>query len=116
MGCQLLAAAGTEAILVPRATPPESWERWKLVLRANAVTCAAWVVSVNRPRPEGDARIGGPSVVIAPDGRVVVETTEPVVTAVLDVAAVETARRGYPGYLARPAGLYAEAWRRAAGD
>ncbi len=110
-GCQLLAAAGAEAVLAPRATPTESWPRWRLVLRADAVTSAAWVVSVNRPRPEGEAAIGGPSVVISPTGEVLLETEEPVAVVTLEREAVRRARADYPGMLALPAGLYAAGWR-----
>ena len=37
-GCHLLGALGAELILGPRATPTETYQRWRLVLRANAVT------------------------------------------------------------------------------
>jgi predicted amidohydrolase len=109
-GSHLLAAAGAMAILVPRATPAESWERWRLVLRANALTTACWVVSVNRPRPEAGAAIGGPSIVIAPDGHVLHEATDPLTVVVLDADAAARARRAYPGYLDMPAALYARGW------
>ena len=110
VGCQLLAAAGAEVVLAPRATPTDSWPRWRLVLRAGAVTSAAYVLSVNRPRPEGAAAIGGPSVAIAPDGRVLLETTEPVATVALRRESVRLARRDYPGSLPLRTGVYASAW------
>ena len=113
-GFQLLAAGGAEVVLAPRATPPETYERWKLVLRAAAVTSATYVISVNRPRPELGAAIGGPSIAIDPFGEVIAETTEPVELVSLDPAVVRDARREYPGYLARFPALYAEAWRRLA--
>src|SRR5690606_27560850 len=46
-----LAAAGAVAILHPRATEAATYERWKLVLRSTAITCCAYVLSVNRPGP-----------------------------------------------------------------
>ena len=70
-GFQLLAAQGCEVVLAPRATPPETYERWRMVLRANAVMSGAYLVSVNRPRSENGASIGGPSLSIAPTGEVV---------------------------------------------
>ena len=112
----VLGALGALAVLAPRATPPESWERWRLVLRANAVTSGLYVVSVNRPRPEAGAPIGGPSVAIAPDGRVLLETHEPLSCVTLERGAVEAASRTYPGYLPVRSALYAEGWRRAAGE
>lgn len=114
-GAQLLVAGGAEAILAPRATPPETWWRWRLVLRASAVTGGVYVVSVNRPAEPGSP-VGGPTMVVAPDGEVVVETTEPLVLVALDRDAVRTARREYPGYLPFRADVYARAWEAVAGD
>jgi predicted amidohydrolase len=113
-GIQLLAAQGAEVVLAPRATPPETWERWRTVLRANAIMAGAYVVSVNRPRPERGASIGGPSIAIAPTGEVLVESTDPVSTVELSRADVDEARRDYPGYLERFPALYAESWNRLA--
>ncbi len=107
---QLLAHQGAEIIVAPRATPPESYERWQLVLRANAVMSGAFVVSVNRPRPEGGAHIGGPSIAIAPDGSVLAESTDPVCVVTLERSTLDTARTDYPGYLKRFPGLYARGW------
>ncbi len=109
-----LAALGAEAILVPRATPAESWWRWRLVLRAAAVASCSFVISVNRPGRRSGGVIGGPSVAIAPSGEVLLETTEPVAAVRLERSALEAARRDYPGYLDVRAGVYAEAWERAA--
>lgn len=110
-GALLAAALGAELVLHPRATPTATYPRWELVLRALAVTGATWLVSVNRPRPEGDADIGGPSLVVGPDGRIVLQTTEPLAIARLDRAAVAAARAVYPGDLAVRAQLYARGWR-----
>lgn len=108
-GCQLLAAAGAAVILVPRATPAETWARWRLVLRADAVTSAAWLVTVNRPAdPAGP--IGGPSAVIAPDGRVVAESEDGLAIVRLDGRSVTRARTDYPGYLDFHPALYRDAW------
>jgi len=110
-GSHLLGAVGAEAILVPRATEVGSWERWKLVLRANAVTSTAYVLSVNRRDPIA-IPLGGPSVAIDPHGRVVTESLDPMVVVTLSRVVVEEARRVYPGYMPVRAGLYAEAWRK----
>jgi N-carbamoylputrescine amidase len=111
-GCQLLAAQGAAVILVPRATPASSYERWRLVLRADAVTSAAWVVSVNRPGNEAGVDVDGPSVVISPDGRVVLETTDSLAVVDIDSASVARARKAYPGYLPFASELYARSWNR----
>lgn len=109
-GFQLLAAQGAEVVLAPRATPPETYARWRLVLRADAVTSGTYVVSANRPRPEAGASIGGPSVVIAPSGEILSETNEPVHVVTLERAVVRRAARDYPGYLERFPRLYARGW------
>lgn len=111
-GIQLLAAQGAEVILAPRATPPETYDRWKMVLRANAVMSGAYVISANRPRPEGGASIGGPSLAIAPSGEVMAETTEPVHVVTLKRSVVQRAGREYPGYLKRFPEVYAKGWSR----
>ena len=112
-GSGALAAMGAEVLLVPRATPPETWGRWELVLRANAVTSCAYVISVNRPGARSSGVIGGPSVAIDPNGDILLETTEPVAVVTLERAALEAARRAYPGYLDVRTDVYEDAWMRA---
>ena len=114
-GSHLLGAMGAEVILAPRATPRSSTERWLLVMRANAITSGLFVVSTNRPGPEGGVSIGGPSVVIAPDGEVTIQTEEPLAIACLQRARLLRARQEYPGYLPVRADLYADGWSRLAG-
>lgn len=109
-GSHVLGAKGAEVILAPRCTPTSSYERWKLVLRANAVTSCAFVISTNRPRPEQGVPIGGASIAIAPDGEVLAESTDPVCVVDLDPAALRAARDEYPGYIAVRSDLYARAW------
>ncbi len=109
-GFQLLAAQGVEVVLAPRATPPETYERWRMVLRANAIMSGAYLVSVNRPGPEGGASIGGPSLAIAPTGEVLAETTDPVHVVTLERSAVAEASTEYPGYLKRFPEVYAKGW------
>ena len=109
-GSHLLGAMGAEAVLLPRATEAGSWERWKLVLRANAVTSTAYVLSVNRRDPIA-IPLGGPSIAIDPHGRVVAESLDPMVVVTLSRAVVEEARHVYPGYMPFRAGLYADVWR-----
>ncbi len=108
-GGQLLADQGAQAILVPRATEPGSWPRWQLVMRAVALTTAAYVVSVNRP-DDPEVPIGGPSVVMDPDGNVVLETTEEMVIAHLAHEPVVRARTSYPGYLPPRPRPYLRGW------
>ncbi len=114
-GFQLLAADGADLVCAPRATPPETYDRWRLVLRANAVMACAFVVSTNRPGPEAGAPIGGPSLAIGPDGSILAETTEPVFLVDLDRETLTRCRADYPGYLRRFPELYAEGWQRVRG-
>jgi predicted amidohydrolase len=111
--CHALAAAGALAILGPRATEAATWERWKLVLQATAITSCAYVLSVTRPRPEQGVPLGGPAAAIAPDGQVLLETNATVGLVTLQRRAVETARMGYPGYLTVRPELYRRAWQEA---
>ena len=114
-GSHLLGAEGTEAILIPRATEERSYQRWKLVFRANALTSCAYVLSVNRPNPEEGVLIGGPSVAVDPNGEVLLETTGRMDLVTLDSRVVSAARRAYPGYLPVRARLYADGWAEVAG-
>ena len=114
-GTHLLGAQGAQAVLIPRATEERSYQRWKTVFRANALTSCLYVLSVNRPRPEEGVLIGGPSVAIAPNGDVLLETTDPVGLVTLESKVVADARRDYPGYLPVRARLYADAWAEVAG-
>jgi predicted amidohydrolase len=113
-GAQLLAAQGAELIIVPRATEPGGYRRWRLVFQSVAITNAAWVVSVNRPT-DSAVPIGGPSLVVNPAGEVVLETEDPLAVVTIDRAAVTSARASYPGYLLARCEVYADGWRAASG-
>jgi len=109
-GSQILSSGGAEVVFAPRATPPETYERWRLILRANAIMSGAYVLSTNRPRPEGGAPIGGPSLAIDPFGHVMIETSDPIALVKLERSMVEQASRDYPGYLDRFPDVYAKGW------
>ncbi|MHC4977045.1 MAG: carbon-nitrogen hydrolase family protein [Planctomycetota bacterium] len=109
-GCHLLGAQGVECILNPRAATQHEIEIWKPVWRANALTSCAYVLSVNRPAPEQGVPIGGASICVAPNGEMILETTDTVSAVTLDRAAIEKARVDYPGYLPVRARMYAQAW------
>ena len=61
-----LGAQGAVAMINPRASEEATYQRWKTVWRANALTSCCYVLSVNRPHPEDGVLIGGPSVVLDP--------------------------------------------------
>jgi predicted amidohydrolase len=109
-GTHLVAAQGAMAVLIPRATEETTYQRWKLVFRANALTSCCYVLSVNRPDPEPGALIGGPSLAVDPAANVIVETTETLALVTLDASAIGLAKQKYPGYLPVRARLYADAW------
>jgi N-carbamoylputrescine amidase len=113
-GSHLLGAMGAEAILIPRATELQTYPRWKVVFQANALTSTAYVLSVNRPEPEEGVLIGGPSVAVDPEGRMLVETTDRLAVVMLEREVIRQARTDYPGYLPIRASLYARAWSRLA--
>ena len=110
-GSHILAALGASAVLAPRATESATFPRWELVFRANAMTSAVWIVSVNRPAPESGVPLGGPSIVVSPEGEIAARSMERLAIFQLDESAVERARRGYPGYLDTRADVYADGWR-----
>lgn len=110
-GAHVLAALGAEAILIPRATVGGLYERvWKPIWRANALVGGCYVLSVNRPSPEQGIPLSGASIVVAPDGEVVLESFDPISLFTLERTRVEAARRDYPAYLMIHPRRYAEAW------
>ena len=109
-GTHLLGAQGVVVMINPRATEEATYQRWKAVWRANALTSCCYVLSVNRPHPEDGVLIGGPSIAIDPTGATLLETTDGVALVTLETKIAADARRGYPGYLPVRARLYADAW------
>jgi predicted amidohydrolase len=113
-GLHLLGAEGAMAAIIPRASEEQTYQPWKIVFRANALTSCLYVLSVNRPYPEDGVLIGGPSIAVDPSGNVMLETTDTIGLVTLDAAVVRKARAEYPGYLPVRAALYADAWREVA--
>jgi N-carbamoylputrescine amidase len=93
---------GADLILVPRATPLASLERWKTVITAAAIVSGCYVASSNRNgTPESGIAFGGRGWIFDPWGNLLSETTSenPVVTAEIDLAKVQEAKREYPRYV-----------------
>ena len=109
-GVHLLGAQGALAMINPRSSEERTYQRWKTVWRANALTSCLYVLSVNRPHPEDGVLIGGPSTCFDPHGELLLETTDTLALVTLDAKVVTDARRAYPGYLPVRARLYADAW------
>jgi predicted amidohydrolase len=114
-GSHLLGAQGAMAVFAPRATEERTYQSWKVVFRANALTSCCYILSVNRPHPEDGVLIGGASIAVDPNGHVLVETTDAIAIVTLDAEVVQRARIAYPGYLPVRARLYAAAWGEIAG-
>jgi deaminated glutathione amidase len=92
-----LVERGAEALVLPAAwvAGERKVEHWRTLLRARAIENTVWVVAVAQPGP----RYSGHSLVVAPDGDVVVEAGEDeevTLDAVLDREAVSTVRRTNP--------------------
>jgi predicted amidohydrolase len=115
-GAQILRAQGAELLLVPRATSSETYKRWKLILRANAIMSEAYLISVNRPFSEFGVDIGGPSLAVAPDGEILFEGTDPLAIVEVDGNKLKAIGSQYPGYLPRFAGLYSQGWSKLTGS
>lgn len=109
-GTHILAARGARLVLHPRATESDSFDHWRLVMRATARTATVWIASVNRPRPEQGVSLGGPSVVVDPTGEVVAEGYQTLMHWDIDTSRNEEASRTYPGYLGVRSDVYANAW------
>jgi len=62
------------------------------------------------PAPEFGVALGGPSVAIAPDGEVLLETTAPLAVVELDRGAIAAARKRYPRLHGGPRRPYGQAW------
>jgi predicted amidohydrolase len=91
-----LVEQGAEALVVPAAwvAGERKVEHWRTLLRARAIENTVWVIGVGQPGP----RYSGHSMVVAPDGDVVLEAGEDaaVLDAVIDRSAVADVRRTNP--------------------
>ena len=91
-----LVEKGAEALVVPAAwvAGDRKVEHWRTLLRARAIENTVWVIGVGQPAP----RYTGHSIVVAPDGDVVVEADghPAVLEAVIDREAVADVRRTNP--------------------
>jgi len=109
-GALALAAQGAEAVINPRATEAATIDRWRVVFHALAITSAAYIISVNRPRAEQGVLIGGPNVAVDPLGCTLVDSTDQISIVTIKRSIVTEVRKKYPGYLPVRTDLYAKAW------
>ncbi|MCS7144467.1 MAG: carbon-nitrogen family hydrolase [Archaeoglobaceae archaeon] len=87
---------GAEIIVVPAEFPKQRIEHWKTLLKARAIENQLFVVGVNCV--EGDLDYGGNSMLVDPEGKVLVEsgTYQEVLMADIDLADVQRTREKLP--------------------
>ena len=107
-GVRLLGLKGAELVCAPRATEFFRIEQWRIVMQAEAITSGCFVASANRCGREGELRMGGMSLIVHPQGRVMAEagSREEVLVAHLDLDHVREYRTRYPLNLDARADLY----------
>jgi N-carbamoylputrescine amidase len=109
-GSHLLAAAGADVIVGPRSTEIATYDKWRPVWIANALTTGCYVCSVNRPAPEEGVLIGGASIAVAPNGEVLAESCDAITVFTVRRSTIEQSRIDYPGYLPCRSDVYARCW------
>ena len=109
-GSHLLAAAGADVIVGPRSTELATYDKWRPVWVANALTTGCYVCTVNRPSPEDGVLIGGASIAVAPDGEVIAESCDAITVFTARQSTIKKARNDYPGYLPCRSDIYAQGW------
>ncbi|HEX7980687.1 MAG TPA: carbon-nitrogen hydrolase family protein [Gemmatimonadaceae bacterium] len=93
---------GADVIVVPRATPASSRERWIVGARAAAIVSGAFCVSSNRcGTSAGGDVFAGEGWIVDPDGAVLALTSDadPFVTLDLDLGHARAAKGTYPRYV-----------------
>ncbi|HWP37065.1 MAG TPA: carbon-nitrogen hydrolase family protein [Gemmatimonadales bacterium] len=94
--------AGAHLIVVPRATPHPSLDRWLTAIRMAALVSGCYVASSNRAGTDSRGQeFGGRGWIVDPDGQVLAETSalEPVAAAEVELERVARAKREYPRYV-----------------
>lgn len=93
---------GADVIVVPRATPASSRERWIVGARAAAIVSGAFCLSSNRSGTStGGDVFAGEGWIVDPEGEVLALTcdAEPFVTLEIDLARARAAKGTYPRYV-----------------
>jgi omega-amidase len=95
---RLAAYAGARLMTVIANWPSPRQEHWIRLLQARAIENQAYVVGINRCGSDPNLTYAGGSRVIDPQGRVLVEAgeSECVITAEIDLPALEQYRRSFP--------------------
>jgi N-carbamoylputrescine amidase len=94
--------AGVDLVVVPRATPVETTQKWLAGGAAHAVCAGAFCISSNRAETVAGTTMGGAGWVIDPDGATLAATSpaEPVSIVDIDLGLARAAKSTYPRYVA----------------
>jgi N-carbamoylputrescine amidase len=93
---------GIHLIVIPRATPQSSLDKWVAGGQASAVVSGAFSLSSNRVSHRNHpSQMGGRGWIIDPEGEILAVTSaqKPVITMEIDLAAAERAKKTYPRYV-----------------
>lgn len=95
--------AGAQLLLVPRATPRSTLDKWVAGGRAAAVVSGAFCASSSlwEPAAGSPADLGGGGWLVDPDGALLALTCEstPWITVDVDLGRADAAKSGYPRYV-----------------
>ncbi len=95
---RLQAVAGARLLLVVAAWPLSRIAHWEALLRARAIENQAFVAAVNRAGVSGETVFGGRSMVVSPQGEVLVQAgaREALLTVTVDLAETDAYRAAFP--------------------
>jgi len=105
--CRCLALNGAELILAPYATPID--DPWENFLTTRALENGVFLAACNHVGQEGEWRMSGKSMIIGPDGKILVQasgTEEQIITATIDRQDVVRARQRFPLFRDRRPDVY----------
>ncbi len=102
------ALRGARLVLCPAQWPQRRIRHWQTLLRARAIENQLFVAACNGVGPSGPEQFGGRSAVIEPWGEAVVEAgeSEVLLTAEIDLAQADEARRRFPVLKDRRTDIY----------
>jgi len=67
---------GTELLVVPAQWPAARLDHWRILVQARAIENQMFVVAANRCGSTGDTLFGGHSMIVGPDGSILLEAGE----------------------------------------
>ena len=67
---------GTDLLVIPAQWPATRVSHWRILVQARAIENQMFVVAANRCGATGDTAFGGHSMIVAPDGSILLEAGE----------------------------------------